>query len=151
MCGKKVKRQISWVPRFTPLGFSTALTAENLVSRSPNTWIFWPTPQEVNSGGLRSGKGGLSGTLSGHAAGASRVHGVVQRIPLLAEAKPQPPKAAILYKQETMLLLEIDGQTQNRTNEAARSLIGCHEALRRKHLRVTFIDLQRLKSGLASR
>ncbi len=93
----------------------------------------------------------LDGVPSDRVAAAKKVLGAVKRMPLLAEATPLPPKTAILYNRETLLLIKIDGQTQNRTKEAVWSLIGCYEALRRKHVPVTFIDLQQLKSGEASR
>ncbi|MGH9453398.1 MAG: beta-galactosidase trimerization domain-containing protein, partial [Terriglobia bacterium] len=92
----------------------------------------------------------LNGVPSDRVTAARRVLEALKRMPLLAEATPLPPKTAILYNRETMLLIEIDGQTQNRSNEALWSLIGCYEALRRKHVPVTFIDLQQLKSGEAS-
>ncbi|MGI0135146.1 MAG: beta-galactosidase trimerization domain-containing protein, partial [Candidatus Micrarchaeaceae archaeon] len=56
----------------------------------------------------------------------------------------------ILYDRQALLLIEIDGQTQHRTDEAALSLMGCHKALRRKHVLTAFINIDELKSGKAN-
>ena len=92
----------------------------------------------------------LEGVPSERLAASRSVLEAVGRMPFIAEARPQPPKTAILYNRETMLLLEIDGRPQQRTGEAALSLMGCYEALRRRHVPATFIDVDELKSGRAS-
>ncbi len=91
----------------------------------------------------------LEGKTTDRLVAAKELLGAVGRMPFLAEAKPLPPKAAILYNRESLLLIEIDGRPQQRTNEAIRSLMGCYEALHRSHLPVNFIDLDELKSGKA--
>ena len=93
----------------------------------------------------------LDAVPSARAAVAKNVLDATARMPFIVEAEPQRPKTAILYNRETLLLLELDGQTQQRTQEAVRSLTGCYEALRRRHIPVTFIDIDELKSGGASR
>ncbi|MEJ2010001.1 MAG: beta-galactosidase [Acidobacteriota bacterium] len=92
----------------------------------------------------------LEGVPSNRPAAAKSVLDAIGRMPFIAEATPQPPKTAILYNRETLVLLEIDGHTQQRTREAVLSLMGCYEALRRKHVPVTFIDIDELVSGKAS-
>jgi beta-galactosidase len=93
----------------------------------------------------------LDAVPSIRATAAKNVLDATARMPFMVEAELQQPKAAILYNRETLLLLELDGQTQQRTQEAVRSLTGCYEALRRRHVPVTFIDIDELKSGGASR
>lgn len=93
----------------------------------------------------------LDAVPSARTTAAKNVHDATGRMPYLVEASPQQPKSAILYNRETLLLLELDGQTQQRTHEAVRSLMGCYEALRRRHIPVTFIDIDELKSGGAGR
>jgi beta-galactosidase len=92
----------------------------------------------------------LNGVPSERVAVAKSVLDATEKIPFLVEAAPQPPRTAILYNRETLLLLEIDGQTQQRTREAAWSLIGCYKALRRKHVPAVFLELDELKSGMAN-
>jgi len=92
----------------------------------------------------------LGAVPSGRAAAAKNVLDAIGRMSFIAEAAPQPQKTAILYNRETLTLLELDGQTQQRTREAVHSLMGCYEALRRRHVPVTFVDIDELKSGGAS-
>lgn len=92
----------------------------------------------------------LKGVPSDRPAAAKSILDAVGRMPFMAEATPQPPKTAILYNHEALLLLEIDGQTQGRSREAVLSLMGCYEALRRKHVPVTFIDIDGLETSGAS-
>jgi beta-galactosidase GanA len=92
----------------------------------------------------------LRATPSDRPAAAKSVLDAVSRMPFIVEAIPQRPKAAILYNRQSLLLVEIDGQTQHRTHEAALSLMGCHKALRRKHVPTAFLDIDQLKSGKAS-
>jgi beta-galactosidase len=93
----------------------------------------------------------LEGVPSQRVATAKSVLNATQRMPFLAASTPQPPEVAILYNRETLSLLELDGQTQQRTREADWSLIGCYKALRDKHVPLTFLDLDELKSGQASK
>lgn len=92
----------------------------------------------------------LDAAPSARAAAAKNVLDATARMPFIIEAEPQSPKTAILYNRQSLLLLELDGQTQQRTQEAVRSLTGCYEALRRGHVPVTFIDIDELKSGGAA-
>ncbi len=92
----------------------------------------------------------LGATPSARAAAAKKVLNAIGRMPFMVEATPQQPRTAILYNRETLLLLQLDGQTQQRTREAVHSLMGCYEALRRRHLPVTFVDVDELKSDGAS-
>ncbi|HUY12918.1 MAG TPA: beta-galactosidase [Terriglobia bacterium] len=93
----------------------------------------------------------LEGAASNRVAASKSVLEAVGRMPFLAESTPQPPKTAILYNRETLLLIEIDGRPQQRTHEAVWSLMGCYEALRRKHVPASFIDVDDLKSGGAGK
>ncbi len=92
----------------------------------------------------------LDAVPSDRPAAAKGVLDAIGRMPFIADATPQPPKTAILYNRQVSLLIEIDGQTQHRTNEAALSLMGCHKALRRKHIPTAFLGVDELKSGKAN-
>jgi beta-galactosidase len=93
----------------------------------------------------------LEGAPTDRAAAVKKVAEAIDHMPFLTDATPQAPKVGILYNRETLLLLDIDGRTQERTREAVWSFMGCHKALRRKHVPVTFIDIDELRSGEASR
>lgn len=93
----------------------------------------------------------LNGETTDRLVAAKKFLETVVQTPFLAEAQPLPPKTAILYNRECLMLIEIDGRPQQRTNEAVWSLMGCYEALRRNHLPVSFIDLDELKSGQAGK
>jgi beta-galactosidase GanA len=92
----------------------------------------------------------LEAAPSTRSAAAKSVRDAIDRMPFMVEAVPQPPKTAILFDRQALLLIEIDGQTQHRTHEAALSLMGCHKALRRKHIPTVFVDIDELKSGKAN-
>lgn len=92
----------------------------------------------------------LGAAPSARAAAAKSVLNAIGHMPFIVEAVPQQSKTAILYNRQTLTLIEIDGQTQQRTQEAVRSLMGCYEALRRQHVPVSFLDIDGLKSGKAN-
>jgi beta-galactosidase len=92
----------------------------------------------------------LEGVPSSRPEAAKTVLQAIGRMPFMAEATPQQPTTAILYNQETLLLIEIDGRPQKRTREAVWALMGCYKALRRKHVPVSFIDIDQLRAGAAS-
>lgn len=111
-------------------------------------WLWNPRVQGREAGEWQMAS--LEAVPSVRATAAQSVLGAIERMSFIVEAAPQRPKTAILYNRETLLLLELDGQMQQRTREAVHSLMGCYEALRRRHLPVNFIDIDGLKSGAAS-
>src|SRR6185437_8420928 len=70
--------------------------------------------------------------------------------PLLATARPQQARVAILYSRETAILNALEGKrNQHRGGEWRQSLEGCYYALHRDHIPVQFVDIEQLKRGEA--
>lgn len=112
-------------------------------------WLWNPRDQ-----GREAGEWQLvseQGVLSDRIVPIKKTFEAANRVPFLADAVPSSPKVALLYNYEAMRLCEIDGQTQHRSNEPGESLMGCYQALRRRHVPAVFVDVEQLKSGEASR
>lgn len=113
--------------------------------------IFWLWHPRV--GGTEAGEWGLvslEGNPSIRLPAVKSVLDGLKRNAYLAEAKPQPPKVAILYNRESAILDSLDGRTQHRGNEVEESLMGCYLALHRAHVTIQFVDIKQLTNTLSS-
>ncbi len=115
--------------------------------------IFWLwNPREAGQEGGEWSLVSLDGKPSIRLAVVKQVAEDLKAFPLLATARPQEPRVAILYSRETAILNNFEGgRTQHRGDEWRQSLEGCYYALRRAHIPVQFIDLEQLKHGEAQR
>ena len=110
--------------------------------------IFWLWHPRV--GGSEAGEWGLvslEGTPSIRVPAVKAVVEAFERNPYLADARPQPPKVAILYNREASILHSLDDRTQKRGDEVEESLMGCYVALRRAHIPTRLVDIDQLRSG----
>ena len=110
--------------------------------------IFWLWDPRV--GGTEAGEWGLvslDGTPSDRIPAVKAVAETLRQNAWLANARPQPANVAILYNREAEILMSVDGRTQHRQGEVAKSLLGCYLALHRAHIATDFVDLDQLKSG----
>jgi beta-galactosidase GanA len=115
--------------------------------------VYWCWhPRTLGNEGGEWGLVSIDGEPSIRAVATRQVADILKRLPVLNQAKPIPPRAAILYNRETMVLSLLDGRTQvrnKRGDEPLRSLLGCYLALYCAHIPTTFIDIPGLKSGAA--
>jgi beta-galactosidase len=110
--------------------------------------IFWLWHPRV--GGSEAGEWGLvslDGTPSNRVPAVKAVAEALKRNSYLAEARPQPPKVAILYNREASIIHSLDDRTQKRRDEVEESLMGCYMALRRAHIPTRFVDIDQLRAG----
>jgi beta-galactosidase len=114
--------------------------------------IFWLW--QPRSGGQEGGEWGLvslDGKPSVRVSAVKTVVNAIRHNPFLAEARPQPAKAAILYNRETAIINNFEGaRMQHRGDEWEQSLVGCYLALHRAHIPTEFVDLEQLKQGLVN-
>lgn len=115
--------------------------------------IFWLW--QPRSGGQEGGEWGLV-SLDGHPSirvpAVKAVAEALKRSEFLAETRPQPARAAILYNRETAIVNNLEGtRMQHRGDEWEQSLRGCYMALHRAHIPVEFVELEQLKQGQLDR
>jgi beta-galactosidase len=115
--------------------------------------IFWLwNPRAEGQEGGEWSLVSLTGKPSIRLAAVKQVADDLKAFPLLAAARPQEPRVAILYSRETAIINNLEGnRTQHRGDEWRQSLEGCYYALRRDHIPVQFIDLEQIKQGEAQR
>jgi beta-galactosidase len=115
--------------------------------------VYWCWhPRTMGNEGGEWGLVSIDGQPSDRATATREVADALKRLPLLMQAKPQPPRAATLYNRETLVLKLLDGRTQaasKRGDEPMQSLLGCYRALYEAHVPVTFVDVPGLKCGAA--
>lgn len=113
--------------------------------------VYWLWhPRTMGNEGGEWGLVGIDGTPSPRAQATKEAVENIKRSPALAEARPIPARAAILYNRETLVLSMLDGRTQGadkRGREPLLSLFGCYRALHDSHVPVTFLDINGLKAG----
>lgn len=115
--------------------------------------IFWLwQPREGGQEGGEWGLVSLDGQPSIRLPAVKAVAESLKKVPSLAGARAQTPRAAILYNSETAILNNLEGaRFQHRGNEWEQSIEGCYYALRRAHIPVMFVDLDQLEQGAVDR
>lgn len=113
--------------------------------------IFWLwNPREAGQEGGEWSVVSLDGKPSIRLAAVKQVAAELGGFPLLATARPQQARVAILYSRETAILNALEGKrNQHRGGEWRQSLEGCYYALHRDHIPVQFVDIEQLKRGEA--
>jgi|GEM_PF-973166 len=115
--------------------------------------VYWLWhPRTLGNEGGEWGLVGIDGTPTERARATREAVDALKRIPALAQARPIPARAAILYNRETLVLSMLDGRAQqlrNRGREPLLSLFGCYRALFEAHVPAAFIDVPGLKAGAA--